>query len=421
MSLRQEFLLSKAFNDILSWNKNFSDKVLKVKWQKMAVSPFTFFRGTNHLFWNYFANDKRLFSFSEPELFTWIQGDLHCYNYGIFSNDKGDIVYDLNDFDEAFISDFQWDLWRMAVSIDIVGRENTFKRVKKENIIASFVRFYLKTIYAYSQTNEIPDPISEKTAYGKLDEILAQTHKNSSRLKMVKEWTSCIEGTRKFDLRHKKLEDIEDRHRQEIVKAVGIYAQKLVRKHGFTNDYFQVLDVARRLSTGIGSLGNPRYYVLIRGKEAKPEEHVILDIKFQTTATGMVFNQKFYPKEFKNHAQRHEMAYKAFNKDADNHLSSIDLSEGAFSVRERSPYKSYFPTQLLTTETRFRKLAEQWGTALAASHLRSSKDFFKANLFTKILENNEDKFIALVQEIAFEFSDFNLKAYQQFMNIVYLE
>ncbi len=95
----------------------------QAKYAKMAASPFVFFRGTNHVFCADFAGDPRLSQFGGSRMRTWLQGDLHVENFGAFSNDEGDVVYDSNDFDEAVIADYQYDLWRMAVSIVLVARE----------------------------------------------------------------------------------------------------------------------------------------------------------------------------------------------------------------------------------------------------------------------------------------------------------
>ncbi|MBX4373307.1 DUF2252 domain-containing protein, partial [Mycobacterium tuberculosis] len=65
-------------------------------------SPFRFFRGSAYLF--YYDMTKIPFSYHTPEdKPTWIQGDLHMDNFGAFQNELGEIVYDVNDFDEGYI------------------------------------------------------------------------------------------------------------------------------------------------------------------------------------------------------------------------------------------------------------------------------------------------------------------------------
>lgn len=116
---------NKVLADLRSWNNALSDKDSgQSKYCKMASAPLIFYRGTNHLFWSDFSDDKRLRYFGNRQTKTWLQGDLHAYNFGSYSNSKEEVVYDLNDFDETFIADYQYDLWCMAVSLVLVARQN---------------------------------------------------------------------------------------------------------------------------------------------------------------------------------------------------------------------------------------------------------------------------------------------------------
>ena len=91
--------------------------------------PFAFFRGTDHLFWADFGPSRLLRHFGgKKSTRTWISGDLHCDNLGTFTDAMGWLVYDLNDFDEGVVADFQYDLWRLAVSLVLVGRRLKKKR-----------------------------------------------------------------------------------------------------------------------------------------------------------------------------------------------------------------------------------------------------------------------------------------------------
>src|SRR3990170_1132013 len=52
---------------------------------------------------------------------VWIQGDLHAENYGTYMDSAGVLVFDVNDFDEAYLGHFTWDLRRMAGSLALLG------------------------------------------------------------------------------------------------------------------------------------------------------------------------------------------------------------------------------------------------------------------------------------------------------------
>src|SRR6185436_6889153 len=110
------------------------------KYAAMKESPFAFFRGTNHLYWGDFGtSDDLAFYGATPASRTWLAGDMHVDNTGAFDDDEGTIVFGINDFDEAVIADYQLDVWRMAVSLVLVARQNgAFSRSAVDALLDAF-------------------------------------------------------------------------------------------------------------------------------------------------------------------------------------------------------------------------------------------------------------------------------------------
>ena len=84
---------NKVLADLTSWNKDIKAQDRQSKYCTMASAPLVFYRGTNHLFWADFAGDKRLGRFGNEKTKTWLQGDLHVYNFGSYGNSRGEVVY----------------------------------------------------------------------------------------------------------------------------------------------------------------------------------------------------------------------------------------------------------------------------------------------------------------------------------------
>jgi uncharacterized protein (DUF2252 family) len=145
--------------------------------------------------------------------------------------------------------------------------------------------------------------------------------------------------------------------------------------------YFQVKGVAERLHAGLGSLGAPRYYVLIEGATSGQDNDRILDVKAQAEPTAWAYADPLAISQTEaacagNMALRTVTAYKAMGYRVDDHLGWMALSDGrVYSVRERSPWKDTFPTEELVTMPQITKMAEQWGQVLAAHHARADKDW----------------------------------------------
>ena len=80
---------------IKKFNKNREPELLKLKYEALAESPFRFFRGTCHLF--YEDLPQKSFILNSPK--AWICGDLHLENFGSFKGDNRLAYFDMNDFD----------------------------------------------------------------------------------------------------------------------------------------------------------------------------------------------------------------------------------------------------------------------------------------------------------------------------------
>ncbi len=418
--------LADALDQIENWNKELESSLRNGKFKKMAGSPYYFFRGTNHLYWRYFAEDRRLLKFSSNGADTWIQADLHAYNYGIYGGDKGELIYGLNDFDESCIANYQFDLWRMAASMVLIARENEFfEQTDVISFVHSFTDAYVDLFSEYLvKGDDALFQVTKKNAYGKLDESMEHVEKKESRKEMLQQWTTEKDEEFVFDLTYEKLTLVEEEKVSEIHCAMPAYIQTLEEPSVFNDEYFKILDIARRISSGTGSYGTPRYYILIKGGKDGKYEQRILDAKLQQKPSPYLFlNEKFrkaYNDRFENEGQRHKEAYLALNCYADKHLGWLKLSEGVFSVRERSPYKAYFETKVLTSGTRFNKIAQQWGRILATSHIRASKEFDVKGVL-KLIFANKAGFDALMAEIALEYAEYNNAIYKGFMNKLFLD
>lgn len=412
------------------WNRDLSSEDCRAKFEAMAESPFAFYRGTNHLFWRDRANDARLAHFGKQAgTRTWLQGDLHTDNFGAFSNDKGVVVYDINDYDEAVIADYQYDLWRMAVSIVLVGRGHKLDQDEQEDVCDSFAASCLLASSEYARAGGEAEAIFDQSnTNGALKNFLQEVEKENSRAAMLKKWTN---GRGRFKL-NDKLKKVADPDYQAIVAGVQRYQQDRVKRPEADPDkFFVVHDVARRVNAGVGSLGVPRFYVLVAGDEDGPR---ILDIKLQSIPTAYKFltdedqaeyhlliqDTRRYPGE---NARWHEAAYRAMAKDTDDRLGWLQLSDGFYSVRELSFFKETLDTDKLKKKSQLIQLAELWGRILATGHARAlnafdyeypapdrifihprSGDEFKT-VVAGLTEGRHDEFCALVYAVAFEYAD----------------
>jgi uncharacterized protein (DUF2252 family) len=94
-------VLVKAFSDLMAADAD----AFRTKFRKMAADPFAFYRGSACLFYADVAELEDRWA-DERTSRVWIQGDLHAENYGTYMDAAGILVFDVNDFDEAYLGHF---------------------------------------------------------------------------------------------------------------------------------------------------------------------------------------------------------------------------------------------------------------------------------------------------------------------------
>ncbi len=428
-----------AIQAITDWNSDVPASDLQDKYCKMAVTPFTFYRGSNHLYWSDFVNDKRLVTFGNDKTKIWLQGDLHVENFGVFDDADGNIVYNINDFDDSVIADYQFDVWRAATSMVLVMRLNNqaadkklFGKDDQKEILYRFINAYLETIDELADNNE-EEEISFTTDNTKspVKKLLSKTEKKKSRDKMLSKWTEAKGKDRKFLTNSPKLGAVDKSDARAIEAAFANYIKTLKISPGNSDAHFKIKDIARRLLAGTGSLGTTRYYVLIEGESSSADDDRILDIKGQSLPSPLHYlgddDRASYRKNFANNAARHQQAYLALTRASDPYLGWILLEGKEYSVRERSPFKETLDTSKLTDLKDFSKFAETLGAVLAVAHARADKDAAAncagSDLIPYSVDDNisaatkgdHKAFRKQVRDIAFAYADQVEADYKDFM------
>jgi len=397
------------------------------KYKVMAESSYRFFRGTSHLFWQDMFNDWRFSLFGGvPGSQTWIQGDAHVYNFGAFANHDGDVIYGLDDFDDAVVSDYQYDLWRLAVSLVLDIRANgRFDASECSDALTELAEAYLAVVTDY-QDNDLDEEVhfTRKTADKPLKKFLKKVESKKGRGEMLEKWTRVQKnGKRVFDTNLPKLRRLSPQGRKRFLEAFENYRTTREQKD---SRFWQLKDVVRRVSAGTGSLGTDRFYVLIEGEDESHGDDIILDIKEQSGPALLLAmseeEREAYQSTYPHEGERHAQAFHALAEHPDRYLGWLELDGKVFSVRERSPFKDDFNTEKLTKKGHLKKMAATWGEVLATEHKRASRTLnpeepflFELTLQTLTFKR-EEEFVALVCAIATHYSECVERDYQNFMD-----
>ena len=124
-------------------------ELVPIRYGRMSTSAFAFYRGAALVM----ASD--LSRTPSPGLRTQLCGDAHLSNFGVFGSPERNLLFDLNDFDETAPGPFEWDVKRLAASIEIAGRGNQFKEKERRAAVVATVQSYRESMRAFAKEGNL--------------------------------------------------------------------------------------------------------------------------------------------------------------------------------------------------------------------------------------------------------------------------
>ena len=124
-------------------------ELVPIRYGRMLVSPFAYYRGAALPM----ASD--LAGLPCTGLVVQACGDAHLSNFGIFASPERKFLFDVNDFDETLPGPWEWDVKRLAASLEVAARGNSFSRKQRRRIVTASTRCYRETMRAFAGLNNI--------------------------------------------------------------------------------------------------------------------------------------------------------------------------------------------------------------------------------------------------------------------------
>ncbi len=141
-------VLVDAFSDLMSADPG----AFRNEFRKMAASPFAFYRGSVCLF--YADMEKREDRWANDRTgHIWVQGDLHAENFGTYMDGDGVLIFDVNDFDEAYLGHFTWDLQRMVARVALLGWTKAISDEDITALIYTYIRAYMEQVNSFVEND----------------------------------------------------------------------------------------------------------------------------------------------------------------------------------------------------------------------------------------------------------------------------
>src|SRR5215216_953417 len=224
------------------------------KFRKMAAGPFAFYRGSAPLFYADMEGEEDRWA-DERTSRVWIQGDLHAENFGTYMAGDGVFVFDVNDFDEAYLGHFTWDIKRMVASVALLGWMKAISDADIASLIETYVKGYVEQVRYFVESDRDHEySLRLETTEGDIREILLETRLNT-RVDLLDKMTLINENFERRFRRSPGVRELDGVERARVHAAFEAYLETIPEAKRFRSLTYEVKDIVGRQGFGIGSAG----------------------------------------------------------------------------------------------------------------------------------------------------------------------
>ncbi len=399
-------VLVDAFSDLMAADAD----AFRTKFRKMAADPFAFYRGSACLFYADMSTLEDRWS-DERTSRVWIQGDLHAENFGTYMDSAGRIVFDVNDFDEAYLGHVSWDLRRFAASFALLTWRKAFSDDVIGELLGLYLNSYLDQVEAFTRSDHDRSfALVRDNTEGAVHDVILETT-TRTRLGLLQRLTVVEHHVRRFaDLpRNRRLDDDE---RETVMAALDRYRETVTPPRRRRDVVYDVKDVVGTGGFGIGSAGLPAYNVLLEGYDQALENDVVLSIKQgNVAAPSRIVEDPEIRDYFQHHGHRTAVSQRALQANASQFLGHTEIGGVGFVVAELSPYELDLDWEDLTEPDEMRPVMVQLGKATAKLHCVGDADsdhtlvsFQTEEAITAMIGNRREEFVADLVAFAHDYA-----------------
>jgi uncharacterized protein (DUF2252 family) len=370
--------------------------LVPIRYGRMLVSPFTFYRGAALIM----ASD--LSTTPRSGLNVQACGDAHLSNFGVFASAERNLVFDLNDFDETLPGPWEWDVKRLAASLTIAGRDRGFSDKERTNIVLETVSGYRKEMaslaakrdldvwYSRMDIGQVLNDLgvelglsgskgSERTlskAKARADKQLAKARTRDSMQALAK-LTEVVDGETRFISDpplivpiSELLPDAEGAVLTERMRELlHSYSRTLQSDRRHLLGRFRFESMARKV-VGVGSVGTRAWVLLLVGSD--DDDPLLLQAK---EAQESVLARFVGESQYSNQGERVVAGQHLMQASSDiflgwDQVEGIDGVQRDFYIRQLRDWKGSADTDVMVAQS-MAIYGRLCGWTLARAHARS--------------------------------------------------
>jgi uncharacterized protein (DUF2252 family) len=404
-------------------------ELLPIRHGRMMVSPFSYFRGAA------LAMASDLAATPVSGLAVQVCGDAHLSNFGIFGSAERRLVFDVNDFDETLPGPWEWDVKRLAASLEIAARERGFSGKKRRGIVTAAVTSYRQAMrgfapmtnldvwYAHADIDQLQKQFdsqlkAQQRATITKGRAVARTRDSMQALAKL---TRIVDGRPTINSDPPLLVPIDEllplpteRKALEtgLADLIAGYRDTLETDRRYLLDQFEVTDMARKV-VGVGSVGTRCWIVLLLGRD--DSDPLFLQVK---EADESVLSRFVGASEYANMGQRVVAGQRLMQATSDIFLGWQQVRDGLDSqpcdyyVRQLRDWKLSLDVELMGPPD-MRLYGQLCGWTLARAHARSGDRIAIAAYL-----GGSDVFDQAITQFAAAYADQNELDYQALLAAV---
>ncbi len=404
-------------------------ELVPIRRGRMMVSPFTFYRGAALPM----ASD--LSHTPVSGLAVQACGDAHLSNFGIFGSAERRLVFDVNDFDETLPGPWEWDVKRLAASLEVAARGNGFGGKDRREIVTAAVARYRQAMRTFAAMTNL----DVWYAHADLDDLRAQfdsqlkarqrkmVDKGMAKARTRDSMQEVAKLTRIVDGRPRIISDppllvpIDELLPKEqeltafwaqLAGLIAKYRRTLETDRRFLLEQYQVADIARKV-VGVGSVGTRCWIILMLGRDES--DPLFLQVK---EAEASVLSRFVGASKYTNMGQRVVAGQRLMQATSDIFLGwqrnedGLDGKPHDFYIRQLRDWKYSIAIEALIPRG-MRIYGELCGWALARAHARSGDRIAIAAYL-----GGSDVFDKAITQFAAAYADQNERDHQSLVDAV---
>jgi uncharacterized protein (DUF2252 family) len=400
-----------ALAAILAQNRIRVPELLAIRHQRMAASPWNYYRGAAAVM----AGD--LASQPNSGLMVQLCGDAHILNFGLWATPERNLLFDLRDFDETLPGPFEWDVKRFAASIVVAARENRVKPARAAAAVTAGVEAYRRRMRGYTAMPELDiwyDGVHvdnliryfEPADRGRVSVHIEKKRQRRTSRGAFARLTTMAHGRPRITEDPPVRVTLSDDEQAELVgHLLAGYRLTLQEDRRHLFDRFTEVDAVRQV-VGVGSVGMRVYLVLLEGRTGA--DPLFLQVK---QAGPSVYEAHTQPSRHGRHGERVIGGKRLIQSATDIFVGWGSLHGRDYYVRQFRDMKIIPTTDLIAP--RLTEFATACGETLARAHARTGDPVAIDGYLGK-----GPKFTAAISEFARQYADQNERDHTQLVRAI---